>query len=138
MMALTNTVTESLVQDIGATNFLSPLDRLGIDLTLSLTLPLIDNNFVDILIVVIVLGFFAGVKKNLDLLLHLVAGNTVGVQDLVEVGDSEPLDVEVGPSPAILDALDSGGHTAQYPHLVSGEIKLLALEICHLQTQRLY
>lgn len=61
----------------------------------------------------------------------------MGVQELVEVSNNKPLDVEVGPCPAILDALDCSGDTSQYPHLVSSKIKFLALEVCHLQTQRL-
>ena len=68
--------------------------------------------------------------------MHLVASNTVGVKELVEVGDNKSFDVEVGPSPTVLDALDCSGDTAQYPHLVSSEKKFLALEVCHLQTQR--
>ena len=68
--------------------------------------------------------------------MHLVAGNTVGVQELVEVGNNKSFDVEVGPCPTVLDALDCSGDTAQYPHLVSSEEKFLALEVCHLQTQR--
>ena len=97
-------------------------------------LPLIVKNFVNVFIVIVVLRWFAGVKKNLDLLLHLVACNTVSVEELVKVGDNKPLNVEVRPSPAILDALDCSGKSAEYPHLVSSEEKFLALEVCHLQT----
>ena len=75
------------------------------------TLPLIVKNVVDVFIIIVVLRSFAGVKKNLDLLLHLVACNTVSVEELVEVRDNNSLDVEVGSSPAILDALDCSRNT---------------------------
>ena len=116
---------------------------LGFNLDLflgSFVLPLIDNNCVDvfIVIVILILRCFVGVKENLDLLLHLIAGNTVSIEKLVEVRDNKSFDMEVGPCPAILDTLDCSGNTAKYPHLVSSKEKFLALKICHLQTQRLY
>ena len=111
--------------------------RLLVRLLSRFALPLIVKNVVDVFIVILIIRCFAGVKKNLDLLLHLIAGDAVRVEELVEVGDNKALDMEVGPSPPILDALDCSGNTTQYPHLVPSEIKFLALEVCHLQTQSL-
>ena len=100
-------------------------------------LPLIDKKFVNVIIIVFIFRCSAGVEKSLDLLLHLIASDTVTVEELVEVRDNKALDVEVGPSPAILNALDCSGNTTKYPHLVASEEKFLALEVCHLQTQSL-
>ena len=100
-------------------------------------LPLIDKKFVNVIIIVFIFRCSAGVEKSLDLLLHLIASDTVTVEELVEVRDNKALDVEVGPSPAILNALDCSGNTTEYPHLVPSKDKFLALEVCHLQTQSL-
>ena len=96
-MALTNTVTESLVHDIPSVP--------------SLALPLIDNLTYAILDMVevfhLVIGDVLGlVTETGELGPHLVASDTVGVKGLVEVGDDETLQVEVGSTPPILNALD--------------------------------
>ena len=71
----------------------------------------------------------------LDLLLHLVASDTVCVKELAEIRHDKTLDVEVRPGPPILNALDGGRNSAQNPHFVASEIKFLALEVGDLQTQ---
>ena len=114
MMALTNIVTESLGQGISIVTTYFPfhalfflfifsfffrlsLDRLGLDLTLSVALPLIENAViigVEVIIFVIK-DFFSHLAKTGDLLLHVDPGNAVGVQHLVEVGDDKTFQVEV-------------------------------------------
>ena len=93
-----------------------PLDRIGLDLCLSLALPLIENFASTIMMVIsvvvevihIVIGDIFGVDTETgDLLLHLVASNTVGVKGLVEVGDDKAFHMEIGSTSPILNALNS-------------------------------
>ena len=48
------------------------------------------------------------VTETVELLLQLVASDTVSVKDSVEVGDDKTLEVEVGSITSILNALNRG------------------------------
>ena len=100
MMALTNTVTESFVRDL-------PLPSLALPLIDNLTYAILMMILVVVEVIQLVIGDVLGhVTEAGELSLHLVASNTVGVQGLVEVGNDQTLQVEVGSTPSFLNALD--------------------------------
>jgi len=65
---------------------------------------------------------------------HLGPRHTGGVQQVVEVGHDQALDVEGAADPPSLDTLDSSGHSPQDPHLMAAEVELTILDISHLET----
>ena len=104
-MTLTNTVMESFVRDL-------PFPSLALPLIANLTYAIL--MMILVVVEVVVIGDVLGivdvtriVTEAGELSLHLVASNTVGVEGLVEVGDDQTLQVEVGSTPTILDTLDS-------------------------------
>ena len=82
------------------------------DLSRSLALPLTYSVLTMVLVVVeilIVIGDILDlVTETVELLLQLVASDTVSVKDSVEVGDDKTLEVEVGSITSILNALNRG------------------------------
>ena len=69
---------------------------------------------------------------------HPEAGDTVSVQQGVEVRHHEALDVVVAAHLPLVKALHGGGHAAEDPHLVAREGELATLQISHLEAERLY
>ena len=82
------------------------------DLSRSLALPLTYSVLTMVLVVVeilIVIGDILDlVTETVELLLQLVASDTVSVKDSVEVGDDKTLEMEVGSITSILNALNRG------------------------------
>ena len=66
-----------------------------------------------------------------DFTSHLGADDDLGVEELVQVGHHQALEVDAAVGPAVLDALDSGGDTPKDAHLVTSEVELPALEVGH-------
>ena len=69
---------------------------------------------------------------------HPEAGDTVSVQQGVEVGHHEALDVVVAAHLPLVKALHGGGHAAEDPHLVASETKLATLQVSYLEAEGLY
>ena len=69
---------------------------------------------------------------------HPEAGDTVSVQQGVEVRHHEALDVVVAAHPALVQALHGGGHAAEDPQLVASEGELATLQVRHLETEGFY
>ena len=69
---------------------------------------------------------------------HPEAGDTVSVQQRVEVRHHKALDVVVAAHPALVQALHGGGHAAEDPQLVAREGELATLQVSHLETEGFY
>ena len=109
MMALTNIVflAEFRSRNPFSIKFLVLILCLGLIFSFSLcwcvsiALPLIETGMIGLVIIMIIIMFVVrGIGLGLvtemeELLLHLVASNTVGVKGLVEVRDDETFEVEV-------------------------------------------
>ena len=103
-MTLTNTVTESFVHDL-------PFPSLALPLIANLTYAILMMILVMIEVVVIgdvlsIVDVTRIVTEAGELSPHLVGSNTVSVEGLVEVGDDQTLQVEVGSTPPVLNTLD--------------------------------
>ena len=103
-MTLTNTVTESFVHDL-------PFPSLALPLIANLTYAIL--MMILVVVEVVVIGDVLGivdvtriVTEAGELSPHLVASDTVGVKGLIEVINDQTLQVEVGSTLPILNALD--------------------------------
>ena len=57
-------------------------------------------------VIIVIKELLGPLAETRDLLLHLVASNTMGIKCLVEVGDDETFQVEVGTAASILNTLN--------------------------------
>ena len=134
MMALTNTVIESIFLDFDIGALSSPFSIfwfvlfcsfdyillltdfvLTFNLGLSFTLPLIESlantivvrSFLVIKVIIIIIREFLRQLAEIgNLLLHLVPSNTMGVKCLVEVRDDETFRMEFGAAASVLNTLN--------------------------------
>ena len=84
------------------------LDNLSRSLALPLTYSVLTMVLVVVEILIVIGDILDLVTETVELLLQLVASDTVSVKDSVEVGDDKTLEVEVGSITSILNALNRG------------------------------